>query len=255
VAARLAQVAALAREGSEPGALPVALEAGGRVIVARGKVLRRYALDRFIARPRVFVPDPDAPDLALSPGERRPLALGGAGVVECRAQLVDALRAAVLYTDSAHGVLREVVFLEELEEHLRESRAILQQADPTSVLAVRLSDDVEPALRRLSRVMQPLRVAVRGRLPHDLQVEVGGERYAGLSGQSWRQVALELVTRWPKGGEARLSVNSVTIACGGRRAVGLTALYARSVALRRLRTHLSGALRAYQPSRVSRKAG
>jgi hypothetical protein len=255
VAARLAQIAALAREGAEPGATPVALEAGGRVIVPRGRALLRYALERFTARPRVFLPDPDAPDLALSPGERRPVSIGGPRVIECRAQRVDELRASVLYADSARGLLREVVFLEELEEHLRECRLILQQADPSAVLAVRLSDDVEPALRRLGRAAQAVPVAVRGRLPHDLQVEVGGERYGGLSGLRWRQAAMALVTRWPKGGDARLSVNAVTVAGGGQRAVGLLALYVRSVALRRLHIHLSRALRTYRPARTSRRVG
>jgi hypothetical protein len=255
VAARLAQLAALAREGAGAAGIPVALETGGRVLVPDGRGVRRYALARFTARPRLYHPDPDAPDLALSPGERRPLALGGPGVVECRAQLVDATRAAVLYSDGACGALRELVFLEELEEHLREVRAVLQQADPSAVLAVRLSEDVEPALRRLWRPAVAVPVAVRGRFPHDLQVEVGGERFGGLSGLSWRQAALALVARWPKGGEARLGVNTVTVAGGGRRAAGLLALYARSVALRRLRVHLSRALRSYRDEGTRRSVG
>ncbi|MFT3915748.1 MAG: hypothetical protein QM704_17035 [Anaeromyxobacteraceae bacterium] len=199
VAARLAQLAALAREGAEPRAVPVALEAGGRVLVPRGRTVRRYALDPFTVRPRAFLPDPDAPDLALAPGERRPFSLAGPSVIECRAQLVDELRAAVLYADAHRGVLRELVFVEELEEHLRESRAVLQQADPNTVLAVRLSEDVEPAVRRLARGAQPVAVAVRGRLPHDLEVEVGGERYGGHSFLRWRHAAAALVDRWPKG--------------------------------------------------------
>jgi len=255
VAARLTQIAALARDGAEPRAVPVALEAGGRVLVPRGHEVRRYALESFMARPRAFVPDPDAPDLALSPGERRPFSLGGANVIECRAQLVDDLRAAVLYADGARGLLREVVFLEELEEHLRESRTVLQQADPSTVLAVRLSEDVEPAVRRLARGATPVAVALRGRLPLALEVEVGGERYGGHSFLRWRHAAAAIMDRWPKGGEARLSVNSVTVAVDGQRAVGLLALYARSVALRRLRIHLSRALRSYRAPRSSRKAG
>lgn len=253
VAARLGQLAALAKEGAGRMDLPVALETGGRVVVPREKQLLRYSLDRFTVRPRVFVPDPDAPDLALSPGERRPVALGSAAVVECRAQLIDERRASVLYADGYRGGLREIVFVEELEEHLRESRAILQQADPSSVLAVRLSEDVEPAVRRLGRAAAPLTVAVRGRLPHDLQVDVGGERYGGYSGNSWRHAALSLVSTWPRGGDARLSVNSVAVAAGGKRVVGLMALYARSVALRRLRIHLSRALRSYRSEGSSRR--
>jgi hypothetical protein len=253
VAARLAQLGALVREGGRRA--PVALEAGGEVLLVRRGRLRRFPLARFAARPRTFVPDPDAPDLALSPGERRPVGLGGPSVIECRAQLVDDLRAAVLYADSARGQLREIVFLADLEEHLREARTLLQAADPAAVLAVRLSEDLEPAIRRLGRAGTPLPIAIRGRLPHDLQVEVGGERHGGSSATGWGHAARALLARWPKGGEARLAVSAVTVAAGGGRAGGLLALYARSAALRRLRVHLVRALRTYQARTARRRAG
>ena len=178
------------------------------------------------------------------------------GVVECRASLVDDARAAILYTDAAGGWLRELVFLGELEEHLREARAILQQADAASILAVRLSDGVEPALRRAGRTAAPVGFAVRGMLPHDLQIELGGERYGGTtSGRSWRDGALALVARWPRTGEGRLSVNGVTVQAGGRRATGLLALHARSIAVRRLRNLILRALRSYQLGNSSRSEG
>jgi hypothetical protein len=249
VAVRLAQVAALVRDAGPTH--PVALEAGGRVLLPRGRRLRHFPLGRFLARPRLFVPDPDAPDLALSPGERRPAGMSAPGLVECCASLVDEARAAVLYADSARGWFREVIFLSELEEHLRESRLVLQQSDPAAVLAVRLSDDVEPALRRVGRAGLAVPFAVRGLLPHDLQVEVGGARYGGTTGgQGWREGALALLARWPRGREGRLAVNGLTVQAGGKRAVGLLALYARSVALRRLKFFLVRELQALsaQPS-------
>jgi hypothetical protein len=243
VAARLTQLAALVRD--VPGRVPVALEAGGRVLLARGTTLRRFPLDRFLARPRTFLPDPDAPDLALAPGERRPVGLSSAGLVECRASLVDDQRAAVLYTDAAQGWFREVVFLSELEEHLRDARTVIQQAAPGAMLAVRLSDGVEPALRRVGRAGSPVPVAVRGQLPHDVQVEVGGERYGGTTGAAgWHEAAMAVLARWPRSGDGRLSVNAVTVQACGKRGVGLLALYARSVALRRLRFFLVRELRA-----------
>jgi hypothetical protein len=243
VSARLAQVAALVREAST--ALPVALEAGGRVLVPRHGHLYRYPLARFVARPRVFAPDPDAPDLALSPGERRASGLSAAGLIECRASLVDDQHAAILYADTARGQFREVIFLSELEEYLKEARIVLQQSDPSALLAVRLSDGVEPALRRVGRSAATLGFAVRGQLPHDLQVEVGGERFGGTtSGAGWRAGALAILGRWPRSGEARLGVTGLTVQAGGRRAVGLMALYARSVALRRLRFFLVRELQA-----------
>jgi hypothetical protein len=243
VSARLAQVAALVRSAST--AVPVALEAGGRVLLPRHGRLFRYPLAHFLARPRVFVPDPDAPDLALSPGERRPVGLSAAGLIECRASLVDDQRASILFADAARGQFREVVFLPELEEYLKEARLVLQQSDPSAVLAVRLSDGVEPALRRVGRVGATVAMAVRGQLPHDLQVEVGGQRYGGTtSGAGWSDAARAILARWPRSGEARLGVNGLTVQAGGRRAVGLMALYARSVALRRLRFFLVRELRA-----------
>jgi hypothetical protein len=243
VAVRLSQVAALVRNAGP--ANPVALEAGGRVVLPRGARAYHYPLDRFLGRPRTFVPDPDAPDLTLSPGERRPVGLSAAGVIECRAAVLDDQRAAILYTDSARGWFREVVFLSELEEHLKDSRTMLQQSDTGSVLAVRLSDGVEPALRRVGRAGLAVPFAVRGLLPHDLQVEVGGERYGGTSsGRSWRDGALALLARWPRTGDGRLCVNGLTVQVGGRRAAGIMALYARSVTLRRLRFHLMRELRA-----------
>jgi hypothetical protein len=113
------------------------------------------------------------------------------------------------------------------------------------MLAVRLSDGVEPALRRVGRAGAPVAVAVRGQLPHDLQVEVGGERYGGTTGEGgWQEAALAVLSRWPRSGDGRLSVSTVTVQAGGRRGVGLLALYARSVALRRIRFFLVRELRA-----------
>jgi hypothetical protein len=255
VAARLAQIAALVRARGQDA--PVALEAGGAALLLpeHGARVRRFPLGRFAARPRRFVPDPDAPDLALSPGERRPVGLGGPSVIECRAHLLDELRAVVLYADARGAQLREVVFLADLEEHLREARALLQAADPAAVLAVRLSEDLEPSIRRLGGAGTPVPLAVRGRLPHDLQVEVRGERHGGRSGATWGGAARALLAGWPKGGEARLAVSAVTVSAGGARAAGLLALYARSAALRRLRIHLVRALLTYQPRGSRRRAG
>jgi len=151
----------------------------------------------------------------------------------------------VLYTDVQRGWLREVVYLSELEEHLRDSRTVLQQADPSAVLALRLSDGVEPALRRVGRAGEPVQVVVRGQYPHDLQAEIGGERFGGVSGgRTWREGARAVLLRWPRTGTGRISVNGLTVQAGGKRAVGLLALYARSVVLRKLRGFLGQELRA-----------
>ena len=244
VAARLAQIVAFSKE-DQPG-LPVAMEAGGQVILSGGVRPRRFKLDRYMPRPRVHRPDPDAPDLALSPGERRRAGLSGPSLVECRAALAGAGRASILYADARSGWLREVVALAELEEHLAESRLVLQQADPSALLAVRLTDDLEPALRRTGRSGTTLRMSVRGALPHHLEVEVGGERVRwrrraprGGAPPAWRP--------WPagpSGGGGRLGVSAVTVRTSTGRAAGLLALYARSVALRRVHSFLVRELQA-----------
>jgi hypothetical protein len=251
VAARLAQVAALVRDaGGDP---PVALEAGGRVLVPSRGAIRRYPLARFAARPRRFVADPDAPDLALSPGERRRLVLGGPHTIDCRAHLVDEDHAAVLYADTQRGQLREVVLLADLEDHLRESRAILQAAHPASILAVRLSEDLEPAMRRAGAPGAPVSVAVRGKLPEDLQIEVGGQRFGGSAARGWSGAALAVLRSWPSAADGRLAISSLHATADGQRATGLLALYARSVAVRRLRVHLLRAARTYRPDGTGRQ--
>lgn len=253
VAARLAQIAGLLREGSADA--PVAIEAGGRVLLLARRRLRHFALDRFAARPRLFIPDPDAPDLALSPGERRPPGLGRPGVIECRAELLDDRRAAVLYADGAGASLREVVSLGELEEHLREARALLQAADAGALLAVRLSTDLEPALRRAGRAPTPVPVAVRARLPWDVQVEVGDDWYGGTTGRGWREAGLALLDAWPRGEEARIAFSGVTAVAQGRRRGGLLALYVRSLVRRRLLAQVVRTLRAYRDRGTRRSGG
>ncbi len=251
VAARLTQIAALVQER---GNLPVAIEAGGVVLLV-GDEIRSFHLDHIASRPRTYLADPYAPDLAVAAGERRPSGMAGAGVVECRVVPLDASRAAVLYSDRSHRQLREVVFLSDLEDHLREARDLLQAADPRAMLAVHLADDLEAAIRRAGPPGPPLHLAVRARLPWDVQVEVEGEWYGGTTGQTWREAALKLLVQWPREIDARLAVATVSAVAHGKRQGGLVALYARSLVLRRMRSHLVRMLRAYQRPRTRRSGG
>ena len=251
VAARLQGVAARVRERAADAA--VAIEAGGRVLLVHRGHVRRFPLVRFTTRPRVFAPDPEAPDLSLSPGERRPLGLVGRSVIECRAALVDDRRAAVVYTDAAGGHLRELVALAELEDHLRDARTLLQAATPDAILAVRLSEDVEPALRRVARIASPVPITVAGALPWRVEVSLAGDRFGGAAGRSWRAAARSALSWWPRDGAARLSVQAVTATAGRRRVTGLVVLWVRSFVLRRMRAHLLQELRAYQPEAARRR--
>jgi hypothetical protein len=252
VAARLTGLAARVREA--PADLPLALEAGGRVITVWRGELRQYPIARFAARPRVFHADPDAPDLALSPGERRPVGLSGPSVIECRAALLDGARAVLVYLDSSGGHLREEVPLGELEDHLRDGRDLLQQADPDAILAVRLSDDLEPALRRVPRGTTALTIGVGGAAPHRLELDLGGTRFGGRTVLRWRDAARAALDFWPRDGAARIRVSSVTASLRRRRVSGLLTLWVRSYAIRRMRGLLLRELRTYQSEGTRRRA-
>jgi len=262
VAVRLAQVAALlgARvEGAESPAPagPVAIQAGGLVYLSGGGRLRRYRLDRFLARPRLFAADPDAPDLSLGPGERKGQRWPTAGLIQARVYLLDPQTAAVLYADGAGAHFREVVPLRYLEEHLRDARTALQEAQPGAVLALRIGHEMEPALRKVgvAPAADRLEVAASGELPLRLQVKVGAESFGGGAGRpGWTAAALAVTARWTPGYEGR-------VACRSARAIpprgtgnGLVVLYARSVALRRLGAHIRRETRPYRGDEWGRKA-
>jgi len=247
MATRLGQIAALLRERS--GSEPLAVEAGGAVYLCARSGLRRHSLDRFAARPRRFQPDPESPDLAAGGGR----AWRGPGMLQCRASLAAPSTAALLYADGAGGFLRELVPIEELEEHLRESRAIVRSTPTPAVLAVRFSEDVEPEVMRVGQVRLSAPVAVSGQVPH-LEVDVGGERFGGRGALGWAAAAEALLAAMPPGGVVRIGVNSVAVTEGGRPAGALLALWAASVARRRLRRRLAQVLSAYREGGAGRKA-
>jgi len=250
VASRLGQISQLVREAAHHG--PVALEAGGQVYLPYGGGLRRYALDRFASRPRSFRPDPEAPDLAAQPGERHTRGRLASGMMACRVTLCANERVALLFADGEGGMLRELLPLGELEEHLREARAIVREARPPSVLTVRLSDDVEAEVRRSGQVRQGAAVAVRGALPA-VEVEVGGERFGGRQPLGWDAAAEALLAGWPARGGGRIGVSGVTVTVRDHPASPLLALWAASVARRRLRTRLLRGLQAYRRAALSRR--
>jgi hypothetical protein len=248
MATRLTQIAALLRDAPDE---PVAVEAGGRVYVPFRRGVRRYALARFAARPRRFLPDPASPDLVAGerPGRRNHIP----GMLTCGVTLAGGADAAVIYADGEGAYLREVVPLAELEDHLRETRAIVQAARPPAVLAVRLSDDVEPALRRSGQALGTIPVAVRARVPQ-VEVEVCGERFGGQAPLGWAAAAEALLSAWPVGGEVRIGVSAVTAAPGGAPVTPLLAIWAASVARRRLRARLARAMESYRDAAARRRA-
>ncbi len=264
VAVRLAHVAGLlgARvEGVDtaqaPAASgPVAIEAGGQVYLASGDRLLRYPLSRFLARPRVFTADPDAPDLALGPGERKGQRWPASGMIQARVYLLDAQTAAVLYADGAGTHFRELVLLRHLEEHLRDARATLLEAQPGAVLALRIGHEMEPALRKVNAApaADRLEVLVGGVLPLRLQVRIAGEWFGGLPVRpGWTAAALAALARWTPGYEGHLACRSARAIPPRGTGNGLVALYARSIALRRLRSHIARQAHPYRVAERGRK--
>lgn len=250
VASRLSQIAQLVRDAARHG--PVAVEAGGQVYLPFRGGLRRYALERFASRPRSFTPDPEAPDLAAGPGERPARGRLPSGMLACRVTLCGNEEAALLFAAGDGGMLREVVPLPELEEHLREVRAIVREARPPAVLTIRLSDDVEAEVRRSGQVRQGIAVTVGGALPR-VEVEVGGERFGGGSPLGWDAAADALLARWPARGGGRIGVSAVTATLHDRPASPLLAIWAASVARRRLRVRLERSLQAYREAAAGRR--
>lgn len=248
VAARLAQIAGLLRDPSVPA--PIAIEAGGRVLVPDGARTRDFPLERFAARPRVFTPDPDAPDISIGMGERRGRSRL-AGMVECRVGVVGPRLAALLFADAAGAHLRELVPLAELHERLRDAREIVRAAAPPAILVMRLADDVEAALRRVGPPGTRVEVAVRGALPF-IEVEIDGERFGGRSGLGWRDAAEALLARCPPGTECAVGVSAVTATAAGDRPTPLLALYASALARRRLRAYLGRAIATYRTAQAVR---
>ncbi|MFL5263143.1 MAG: hypothetical protein ACJ79L_12150 [Anaeromyxobacteraceae bacterium] len=248
VAARLAQIAALVRDAD--AAQPVAIEAGGRVLLPGEPRPRSYPVRSFAARPRVYAPDPEAPDIAVSDEGRA--RWGSSTVVHCRVTRLGVDRAALLYADGAGGYLREEAALAEVEDHLADARGVLRSAAPPSIVTVRLADDLEPALRRLQRRGPRVEVTVAGVLPW-IAVEVDGERFDGAF--AWSDAAQAILARWPPQLEGRFGVAAVSARVRGEAPPPLLALWAASVARRRVRLHLERALAPYRVAATGRREG
>jgi hypothetical protein len=95
-------------------------------------------------------------------------------------------------------------------------------------------------------------VAVRGDLRR-LEVEVLGERFGGRGSLGWRDAALAvLAAAPPTRGAPRLAVRDVRVTDHGEPAPPLAALWAASVARRRLHTFLRISLATYRVAAAGR---
>ncbi len=248
-------------------AMPVAIQVGGDVLLLRGKEMRRFPLARFLTRPRLFLADPEAPDLSPTPGDPGGASSRLSGLIQVRISLADEGHAWVLYSDRS-GRFRQRVALPEVEEQLRDARAALLGAGLGSALAIRSDADVDPALRRvgIAAPTRRLEILVRGALPGGLQVRLAGSGqpaagpndpgwYGGHAPSGWESAALAAMACWMPGEEGRISCQQVAVAAPSGCSAELATLYARSVATRRLDAHLRRLLGPYRKEKESRRVG
>lgn len=236
-AARLTRVANFVRQ---PHRHPVAVEAGGVVLLGGPHGVRSFPLARFAARPVACDVDPEAVDLALSPerGIRPQADFAQPGVLDCRIYPFDPTRGCVLTRDDEGHLLREVVPLDLLEAHLADAAALLRLCATPATLATRLAEPLDPTALASRVVRHRLPVALGGEPPFDLWLDLGGERIDLRRPGVWSAIAEQLLAGVPMGAEVRPSVERADVTVRGEPAAPILHLYARSLVLRRLGAHL-----------------
>ncbi len=223
-AARLMKLAWSA--GTHRG-LPLAAHAGGRVIELRDGRFRRYAPERFHAKPRrVVVLD----ELSWSKSAR---ALGAA--VECDVRLEG--EQALLAWSAGGIVFRERVPLDVVERHLKSALRICAESPERSKLVLRLDERIERHIKAGRVQNAPSFTAVlRGSLPSGLELELLGQRFEG---SELKAAAETMLSALPVGVRGHLDVVSARVGVGQVNGDALHQLYARSLVTRRLRSYVA----------------
>ncbi|MBX7113989.1 MAG: hypothetical protein K1X64_06590 [Myxococcaceae bacterium] len=233
--ARLARLARFCRPGAQE--LPLAIEAGGRVLWWLDGDHRWSSVGAFTARPRRYALDPEAPDFGGVVTAKR-WALNNPNNVECLAWLREDNWACLLYTDSQGWRLREDVPVRWLERHLAGAQALLHEGFQPRLLSVRATPDLVTAVERAAgEAPEEIGVSVYGRLPFGLTVELFGERFGAHLPLGWSAAAQSILARWPDGLTGYLRVDKVAVDVRVS-SDSLATLYARSVAVRRLWAHV-----------------
>lgn len=214
---------------------PIAAEVGGDVLLVSADGFRRHGERQFARRPVRCAFDPEAPDFGVEATQGREVT--SSRELQCLAFTDDGLTAQLLTVDEAGSILREVVPLAWAEAWLAETQELLRAEQ--GALSVRAADGLTRAAMTVSEPGAPdVVVTLGGRLPFGLELEVDGERYGGRSPLPWSAAALAVLSRWPMGVRGRVRFAAVDVLSGDEPAVGLHRLYARSLALRRLNTHI-----------------
>jgi hypothetical protein len=234
----LARAAQLLRLRLAP-AEHVAFQVGRQVLVLSDERTRVLPLERAFARPRAVTWLPEQAEHLRALRPPRPVA-GGLPTVHVVALPDGEGSAAVFALDTEGRVFRETVPREALEATLNEYRDVLRHAAP-------------PVL--MSATVHPLLTSLDGRRPEqhtsvsfDVETGPGGdravlddERFGSRAPLSWGALGEAVLSRWPPGVWARVSVRRVAAPPGS---FALSLLAARSRVLRRLATHLRRIARA-----------
>ncbi|WP_373049405.1 hypothetical protein [Vulgatibacter sp.] len=207
---------------------PLALEAGGAVLLLREGALRRFSRERFLSRPRACAVDDEAPLLAAVS------AASAHHAVECTVVAAQGGETAWVIYGSEGRRFGEKVRVARLEAHLQESRALLEGA---AALLVRHAGARLPLLPA-DAATATVPLALGGDLRDGLWLEILGERFGAGARWRWEAAASAIAAAWPVGTTAPLRFLRVAVRVGGRQAAPLERLYARSVASRRLWIHL-----------------
>lgn len=238
--ARLTRLARRAR--AQVPHRPMAVELGGDVLVVSRQGFKHHAEPAFARRPVKCTFDPEAPDFGVDATQGRDVP--SSPQLQCLAWTDDDRTARLLTTDEAGWVLRETVPLAYAEKWLTEAQALLR-AEPQAALSVRAANAMTRAALTVPTPAAPeVVVTLRGRLPFGLELELDGERYGGYGQLPWSAAALTILSRWPLGVRGRVRFDAIDVTLPGDEPVsGLMRLYARSLATRRLYTHIEALTR------------
>ncbi|MEW6433355.1 MAG: hypothetical protein AB1730_17765 [Myxococcota bacterium] len=215
---------------------PMAVELGGEVLLVSADGVGRYREASFARRPVRCGFDPEAPDFGADATQGRDVP--SSPQLQCLAFTVDDATARLLTVDEEGWILRETVPLAHAEGWLDEAQALLR-SEPQAALSVRAADAMmRAAMTRPGPAAPDVVVSLHGRLPFGLELELDGERYGGPGQLPWSAAALAVLSRWPLGVRGRVRFAAVDVWAGEEPASGLLRLYARSVAMRRLSSHI-----------------
>jgi hypothetical protein len=225
-------VARIAQVGGVDCAGLIGVEVGERLLLADQHRVRAPLLRAALARPRTLTWLPADHELLRS--LRRPPAVPLPTVHATAWPLGDS-RAAVIFTDARGALMREEVAQATLEAHLIESRELLRQADPPTLMSVTVHPRLSAlAGRRLDTDLAVLPLEVECEYPWTTRVWLDGEAFCSPGDLSWSALGEAVLSRWPPGTWGRVGVRRVSFIRPPSTPSPLQVLAVRSRVLRRV---------------------